>query len=280
MKITKVDALAEKARKIRIDLLQEVYYGKSGHIGSSLSCADILAVLYFNEMNIDPQDPKAESRDRFVLSKGHASEALYATLAERGYFPKEDLITFRHIDSPLQGHPDMNKVPGVDMTTGSLGQGLSAANGMAIASKIDKQGFRVYCLMGDGELEEGQVWEAAMTSSQYELDNICAIIDCNGLQLTGKTEEIKSLNHESIEQKFRSFGFNTIVIDGMVGKPSPTAIWKLLTAQSVLISAHSSVRECSRFRPCISAPLLTRWKSGESKPFSEISTGIFVQPTA
>lgn len=214
MKITKVDALAEKARKIRIDLLQEVYYGKSGHIGSSLSCADILAVLYFNEMNIDPQNPKAESRDRFVLSKGHASEALYATLAERGYFPKEDLITFRHIDSPLQGHPDMNKVPGVDMTTGSLGQGLSAANGMAIASKIDKQGFRVYCLMGDGELEEGQVWEAAMTSSQYELDNICAIIDCNGLQLTGKTEEIKSLNYESIEQKFRSFGFNTIVIDG------------------------------------------------------------------
>ncbi len=214
MKITKVEALAEKARKIRIDLLQEVYYGKSGHIGSSLSCADILAVLYFNEMNIDPQNPKAESRDRFVLSKGHASEALYATLAERGYFPKEDLITFRHIDSPLQGHPDMNKVPGVDMTTGSLGQGLSAANGMAIASKIDKQGFRVYCLMGDGELEEGQVWEAAMTSSQYELDNICAIIDCNGLQLTGKTEEIKPLNHESIEQKFRSFGFNTIVIDG------------------------------------------------------------------
>ena len=214
MKITKVEALAEKARKIRIDLLQEVYYGKSGHIGSSLSCADILAVLYFNEMNIDPQNPKAESRDRFVFSKGHASEALYATLAERGYFPKEDLITFRHIDSPLQGHPDMNKVPGVDMTTGSLGQGLSAANGMAIASKIDKQGFRVYCLMGDGELEEGQVWEAAMTSSQYELDNICAIIDCNGLQLTGKTEEIKPLNHESIEQKFRSFGFNTIVIDG------------------------------------------------------------------
>ena len=214
MKITKVEALAEKARKIRIDLLQEVYYGKSGHIGSSLSCADILAVLYFNEMNIDPQDPKAESRDRFVLSKGHASEALYATLAERGYFPKEDLITFRHIDSPFQGHPDMNKVPGVDMTTGSLGQGLSAANGMALASKIDKQGFRVYCLIGDGELEEGQVWEAAMTSSQYELDNICAIIDCNGLQLTGKTEEIKSLNYESIEQKFRSFGFNTIVIDG------------------------------------------------------------------
>ena len=149
-----------------------------------------------------------------MLSKGHASEALYATLAERGYFPKEDLITFRHIDSPFQGHPDMNKVPGVDMTTGSLGQGLSAANGMALASKIDKQGFRVYCLMGDGELEEGQVWEAAMTSSQYELDNICAIIDCNGLQLTGKTEEIKSLNYESIEQKFRSFGFNTIVIDG------------------------------------------------------------------
>ena len=212
MKITKVEALAEKARKIRIDLLQEVYYGKSGHIGSSLSCADILAVLYFNEMNIDPQNPKAESRDRFVLSKGHASEALYATLAERGYFPKEDLITFRHIDSPLQGHPDMNKVPGVDMTTGSLGQGLSDANGMAIAGKLDNKDYRVYCILGDGEIEEGQVWEAAMAAAHYKLDNLCVIVDNNNLQIDGKITDVMS--SYPIDEKFKSFGFQVINIDG------------------------------------------------------------------
>lgn len=214
MKITKVEALEEKAKNIRLDLLKEIYYGKSGHPGGSLSCVEILTVLYFNEMNIDPKDPKADSRDRFVLSKGHASSALYATLAERGYFDKDDLVTFRHIDSPLQGHPDMNKVLGIDMTTGSLGQGLSIANGMAMASKMDSKGYRVYCLLGDGEIEEGQVWEAAMTASKYKLDNLCAIVDCNKLQLTGDTNEIMDINSESIEQKFRSFGFNTITIDG------------------------------------------------------------------
>lgn len=214
MKITKVEALEEKAKNIRLDLLKEIYYGKSGHPGGSLSCVEILTVLYFNEMNIDPKDPKADSRDRFVLSKGHASAALYATISERGYFDKDDLVTFRHIDSPLQGHPDMNKVLGIDMTTGSLGQGLSVANGMAMASKMDSKGYRVYCLLGDGEIEEGQIWEAAMTSSKYKLDNLCTIVDCNKLQLTGDTNEIMDINAESVEQKFRSFGFNTITIDG------------------------------------------------------------------
>lgn len=214
MKITKIEALEEKANKVRQDILQEIYYAKSGHPGGSLSCADILTVLYFNEMNIDPSKPSDEDRDRFVLSKGHASAALYACLVERGYFLKDDLVTFRNINSPLQGHPDMNKVPGVDMTTGSLGQGLSVANGMAIASKMNSMGYRVYCLLGDGELQEGQIWEAAMTASQYKLDNLCAIVDCNNLQLTGKTDEIKSLNAENIANKFESFGFNTITIDG------------------------------------------------------------------
>ena len=214
MKVTLPQALEDIANRVRIDILQEIYYGKSGHPGGSLSIADILTVLYFNEMNIDPKKPKDMARDRLVLSKGHASAALYATLAERGYFPKEDLVTFRNINSYLQGHPAMDKVPGVDMTTGSLGQGLSAANGMALASKMDKMGNRIYCILGDGELEEGQIWEAAMTSSKYALDNLCVIVDTNGLQLTDKVDNIKGLNADSIEQKFRSFGFNTIVTNG------------------------------------------------------------------
>lgn len=214
MKITKVEALEKIANRIRMDIITEIYYGKSGHPGGSLSIADILAVLYFNEMNINPKIPDDESRDRLVLSKGHASSALYGALAEKGYFSKDELLTFRNINSNLQGHPDMNKVKGVDMTTGSLGQGLSVANGMALASKIDSMGYRVYCIIGDGELEEGQIWEAAMTASKYRLDNLCAIIDCNNLQLTGSTKETKGLVPEDIEQKFRSFGFNTITING------------------------------------------------------------------
>ena len=214
MKITKTFALKKIANKIRMDIIQEIYYAKSGHPGGALSCADILTVLYFNEMNIDELKPNDENRDRFVLSKGHASAALYATLAEKGYFPKEELITFRNISSYLQGHPDMKHTPGVDMSTGSLGQGLSVANGMALASKMDKKGYRVYCLLGDGELEEGQVWEAAMTASKYNLDNLCAIVDCNELQLIGKTDDIKGLNIDDIENKFNSFGFNTLRIDG------------------------------------------------------------------
>ena len=214
MKVTEPKALEKIANKIRIDIIQEIYYGKSGHPGGSLSCADILAVLYFNEMNIDPNKPQDENRDRFVLSKGHASSALYATLAERGYFPKEELISFRNVMSRLQGHPDMTKLPGIDATTGSLGQGLSIANGMALNSKMNSMGYRVYCLIGDGELEEGQIWEACMTASKYKLDNLCAIIDCNGIQLSSSVQDTKGLTFDDIESKFRSFGFSTQVIDG------------------------------------------------------------------
>lgn len=212
MKITNIEELEQIANQIRIDIIEEVYRGKSGHPGGSLSCADILTVLYFNEMNINPQEPKLKNRDRFVLSKGHCSPALYGALGERGFFNRELLLTFRGIESILQGHPDMKKVPGVDMSTGSLGQGLSAANGMAIAAKLDNDANRVYCLMGDGEIEEGQVWEAAMSACQYKLDNLCVIVDNNNLQIDGTVEEVMS--SYPIDEKFRSFGFHVINIDG------------------------------------------------------------------
>lgn len=214
MKITETLALEKIANNVRIDILEEVYNAKSGHIGGAFSIADILTVLYFNEMNIDAKIPDSPDRDRLVLSKGHASAAIYAVLAEKGYIDKEELKTFRNIDSNLQGHPDMNKVPGVDMTTGSLGQGLSVANGMALSSKIDSRGYRVYCILGDGELQEGQVWEAAMTAEKYQLDNLCVIVDANELQLTDSTINVKGINYNDIEQKFRAFGFQTVVIDG------------------------------------------------------------------
>ena len=212
MKVTKVEALEKIANDIRKNIIKTVYNAQSGHPGGSLSCADILTVLYFNQMNINPKNPKAEGRDRFVLSKGHCSPALYSTLARRGFFDEKDLDKFRKLDSNLQGHPDMNKVPGVDMTSGSLGQGLSVANGMALSSKMDSAGYRVYCLLGDGEIEEGQVWEAAMTSSKYKLDNLCVIVDNNNLQIDGEIQKVKGLN--KIEQKFESFGFKVITIDG------------------------------------------------------------------
>lgn len=212
MKIENIEELKEISKKVRISIIEQVYNAKSGHPGGSLSCADILTVLYFNQMNINEKEPKAPLRDRFVLSKGHCAPALYGTLAERGFFEKEKLKEFRKIDGNLQGHPDMNKVPGVDISTGSLGQGLSVANGMALSSKLNHDGYRVYCLLGDGEIEEGQVWEAAMTASKYQLDNLCAIVDYNGLQIDGKVEEVKAL--DNLEGKFKSFGFNTIVVDG------------------------------------------------------------------
>lgn len=212
MKITDVKALEKIANDIRIGVIEAVYSAKSGHPGGSLSCADILTVLYFNQMNINEKEPNAKVRDRFVLSKGHCSPALYSTLARKGYFEKEKLLTFRNIESNLQGHPDMNKVPGVDMTSGSLGQGLSVANGMALASKLNEDGYRVYCLLGDGEIEEGQVWEAAMTSNKYKLDNLCVIVDNNNLQIDGKIEEVKGLTN--IGDKFKSFGFEVLQIDG------------------------------------------------------------------
>lgn len=207
-----IKELTKKAVEIRKEIIEAVYRAQSGHPGGSLSVADILTVLYFNEMNIDKKNPNWEDRDRLVLSKGHCSPALYSCLANRGYFPIEDLKTFRKIDSYLQGHPDKNKVPGVDMTTGSLGQGLSAANGMAIAAKMDHKDYRVYCILGDGEIEEGQIWEAAMTSNKYKLDNLCVIIDNNNLQIDGTIEEVMS--SFPIDEKFRSFGFEIIKIDG------------------------------------------------------------------
>ncbi len=207
-----MEELVEKAKEIRREIIEEVYQAQSGHPGGSLSIADILTVLYFKELNIDPKNPEWAERDRFVLSKGHCSPALYAALASRGFFEKEQLKTFRKLDSNLQGHPDRKHIPGVDMTTGSLGQGLSVANGMAISAKLDKKSYRVYCVLGDGEIEEGQVWEAAMTANKYHLDNLCVIVDNNNLQIDGKIEEVMS--PYPIDEKFRSFGFEVIKIDG------------------------------------------------------------------
>ncbi len=212
MKITDEKELRKIANDVRIDIINEVYSAKSGHPGGALSIADILTVLYFNQMNVNPEMPESNLRDRLVLSKGHASAALYAVLAERGFINKEDLKTFRKLGSNLQGHPDMEKVPGVDMSTGSLGQGLSIANGMAIASKMDNLGCRVYCILGDGEIEEGQIWEAAMTSNKYKLDNLCVILDNNGLQIDGNVEDVKAL--DCLHSKWESFGFNVIPCDG------------------------------------------------------------------
>ena len=212
MKIGDVKELENMAKEVRRGILEEVYNAQSGHPGGSLSVADILTVLYFNELNIDEKNPKWEDRDRMVLSKGHCSPALYSCLANRGFFPIEDLKTFRKLDSYLQGHPDMNKIPGVDMTTGSLGQGLSAAVGMAITGKMDNKDYRVYCVLGDGEIEEGQIWEAAMSAKKYALDNLCVIVDNNHLQIDGTVEEVMS--PYPIDEKFRSFGFEIIKIDG------------------------------------------------------------------
>jgi transketolase len=212
MKITNVKELEKIANEIRIDIIETVYRAQSGHPGGSLSCTDILTVLFFNQMNISLENPKEKLRDRFILSKGHCSPALYSTLAKKGFFSEKELYTFRNINSNMQGHPDMNKVPGVDMSTGSLGQGLSIANGIALVSKIDNLDYRVYCLLGDGEIEEGQIWEAAMCANKYKLDNLCAIVDYNHLQIDGNIEDVKGLN--KISEKFESFGFETISIDG------------------------------------------------------------------
>ena len=212
MKIKDVNELQIYANEIRKGIIEATYSAQSGHPGGSLSIAEILAVLYFNQMNIDPKSPKAKGRDRVVLSKGHTSPALYSALAVKGFFDKKDLKTFRHLNSYLQGHPDMVKVPGVDATTGSLGQGLSIANGMALASKLDSEGVRVYCICGDGEIQEGQIWEAAMTTAHYKLDNVCVIVDNNNLQIDGKVDEVMSIY--PIDEKFKSFGFETINVDG------------------------------------------------------------------
>ena len=212
MKLENIQDLEKMAKEIRKGILEEVYNAQSGHPGGSLSIADILTELYFNQLKIDEKNPEWSERDRCILSKGHCSPALYSCLAHRGFFPVEDLKTFRNINSYLQGHPDMKKIPGVDMTTGSLGQGLSAAVGMAISGKMDKKDYKVYCILGDGEIEEGQIWEAAMSANKYKLDNLCVIVDNNNLQIDGTIEEVMS--PYPIDEKFRSFGFEIIKIDG------------------------------------------------------------------
>jgi len=203
--------LKKTATKIRMGIITAVASAGSGHPGGSLSLADILTFLYFREMRIDPKNPKDPNRDRFVLSKGHCTPGLYSTLANRGFFPVEELTGFRQTKSHLEGHPNMDKVPGVDMSTGSLGQGISAAVGMALAGKIDKKDYRVYVAMGDGELEEGQVWEAAMAAAHYKLDNLTVFVDYNGLQIDGKITDV--MNPEPIADKFAAFGWNVIEID-------------------------------------------------------------------
>lgn len=202
----------EKAKAIRVSIVQSVTAAKSGHPGGSLSIADVMALLYYVEMNVDPANPKAPNRDRFVLSKGHAAPALYATLAEKGYFDKEELNGLRKIGRMLQGHPDMKGTPGVEISTGSLGQGFSVACGMAMASKLDNAPWNVYTLLGDGEVQEGIVWEAAMSAAHYKLDNLIAFLDNNGLQIDGDIESVMSLG--SIVDKFKAFGWNVIEIDG------------------------------------------------------------------
>lgn len=207
-----INFLVEQATKIRKDIVQMICKSKSGHPGGSLSAADIVTALYFSEMNIDPKNPKMEGRDRFVLSKGHAAPVLYSALAERGYFDKELLGTLRAFGSPLQGHPDMKKLPGIEISTGSLGQGLSVANGMALSARISGENYRTYVLMGDGELQEGQVWEAAMSAAHFKLDSICAFIDSNNLQIDGNVDKVMGV--EPLDKKWEAFGWNVIIIDG------------------------------------------------------------------
>ena len=204
--------LMKTANEVRKGIVTAVHSAKSGHPGGSLSAADIYTYLYFEEMNIDPKDSKKEDRDRFVLSKGHTAPGLYSALANRGYFPVEDLLTLRHTGSYLQGHPDMKHIPGVDMSSGSLGQGLSAACGMALAGKMKQQDYRVYALCGDGEIEEGQIWEAYMAAAHYKLDNLTVIVDNNGLQIDGSNDEVMSLG--DMPAKLRAFGFDLHEIDG------------------------------------------------------------------
>ena len=200
------------AKQMRVDIIRMLAAAGSGHPGGSLSATDILAVLYFDKMNIDPSNPEDPDRDRLVLAKGHAAPALYAALAEKGFFPREDLLGLRKSDSHLQGHPNMQTTPGVEMSTGSLGQGLSVANGMALAGRLDGRDYYVYCLLGDGEIQEGQVWEAAMSAGHYGLDHVIAFVDHNHLQIDGNNDEVMTVN--PIDEKFRAFGWHTLTIDG------------------------------------------------------------------
>ena len=204
--------LEEMAAKVRIDVIRAIHNAGSGHPGGSLSAADLVTALYFGEMNIDPKNPKKKDRDKFILSKGHAGPVQYAALAERGYFPVEEMMTLRKLGSKFQGHPNMHKVPGIEMSTGSLGQGFSVSVGMALANRMDGNPGRIYTLLGDGELQEGLVWEAAMSAAHYKLDNLTAIVDYNGLQIDGKNDDVMTV--KPVDQKFAAFGWNVIAIDG------------------------------------------------------------------
>ena len=212
MTANEIKQLSVLACKVRMGIIESTNAAKCGHPGGSMSAAEMFTYLYFKELNVDPQNPKWEDRDRFVLSKGHTAPGLYSALALRGFFPVEDLLTLRKVGSYLQGHPNMNTVPGVDMSTGSLGQGISTACGMALAAKYKKQDLRVYTLLGDGEIQEGQVWEACMFASHYKLDNLCVIVDNNGLQIDGDISKVMS--PYPIDQKLEAFGFHVTVIDG------------------------------------------------------------------
>ena len=212
MNASELKQLKVNAAKVRLGIIEGVFAAKSGHPGGSLSAAEIFTYLYFKELRIDPKDPKNADRDRFVLSKGHCAPGLYSALAQRGYFSPEEMKSLRHIGSFLQGHPDMKGTPGVDMSSGSLGQGISAAVGMALAGKLDQKDYRVYTLLGDGEIEEGQVWEAAMFAAHKKLDNLCVIVDYNGLQIDGPVDEVGGPS--PIDKKFEAFGFDVVTING------------------------------------------------------------------
>jgi transketolase len=231
--------LEEKARNLRVSIVKTLHRSQSGHTGGSLSAIDLITVLYFHAMKHDPANPHWDGRDRFVLSKGHAAPALYVALAEAGYFPKEDLMMLRRLGSHLQGHPDSKGTPGVEVCTGSLGQGLSMANGMALALRIDSKPNRVYVMLGDGELQEGQVWEAAMAAAHYRLDNLCALIDLNGLQIDGEVSKVMEVR--PVAEKFRAFGWNTLEIDGHDLKAIVTAIEqaRTVTGRPTAIIAHT-----------------------------------------
>ncbi len=231
--------LCEMARQIRIGIIDAVHAAKSGHPGGSLSIADVMTYLYFEELHIDPANPKMADRDRFVLSKGHCAPALYSTLAHRGYFPVEDLVTLRKTTSYLQGHPDMKHTPGVDMSSGSLGQGTSVSCGMALAGKVDNAPYRVYAILGDGETEEGEVWEAAMFAAHYKLSNLCWLVDFNGLQIDGKITDV--MNPTPYDKKFEAFGWNVVECDAhdFDSIEAAYAAAKACTDKPTVIISHS-----------------------------------------
>jgi transketolase len=211
-KITDIEELKKVAKKIRVNILHMLTKSGSGHTGGSLSAADVAVAIYFSKMKFDPNNPKWEERDRFIMSKGHAAPLIYAIMAEAGYFPMETIDTLRKIESPLQGHPCCQKLPGIEVSTGSLGQGLSVANGMALGLRLDSNPARVFCIMGDGEIQEGQIWEAAMTASHYKIDNLCGVVDYNGLQIDGPVEEVMNIN--PVHDKWEALGWHVIDIDG------------------------------------------------------------------